>query len=294
MSLRTRLNYILTATLLTLATLAAPLAATASTPATESTTTTTAPTAASATAQSDIHLADQNGATITVPVTQIWTRIDTADDLSATYALIPETTSHQDGYTSNTEQALVNGIVTYQIGNADPNEGAFTLTGDGAETSIQFTWTSPGLYVFTLKGTNEHREHYHYDNQNYLIRLYARADGGSFLTAENESGDKVAALTFAPWFDSERKDKHQGDETPVTPTTPTTITDETTDGTSTDGTTPVTPDDATNISDTGDNIIENGVPSTGDTSHMTLYGLLVLASLAGLGLWISRNRIRNT
>lgn len=276
MSLRTRLNYILATTALTLTTAlqALPASAAAQTPAT-----TDAP-----------HIADETNSSITVTVTQVWTKIDTADDLSGTYALIPETTSHQDNYYSNTEDAVANGTVTFQIGDAEPNEGAFTLTGDGAETSIHFTWTSPGLYVFTLKGTNEHREHYHYDNQNYLIRLYARADGASFLTAENEAGDKVGELTFDPWFDSERKDKHHDDQTPVTPTTPT---DQTTDTTTPDGTIP-SPAGPTDTADAADNIIDKVLPTTGDTSNMTLYGLIALAALAGLGLWIYNNRIHHT
>lgn len=273
MARHARLNRILmtsVAAALTLLTLLTPLAASASEPP---------------------HAADEKESSITLPVTQIWTITGTGADLSATYELTPKTESHQDGYTSNTAQAITDGLITYQIGTNDPNEGTFKLTGDKAKTDITFTWTSPGLYVFTLKSTSTDKEHYSYDKGTYLIRVYVRSDNQSFITAQyfkngeiddtSEDG-KVAEIVFDPRYSNPREPGHHHDDT--TPTTPVNTIDETGD-LPTDETTPVGPEE---IHESGDNTTDGAGPLTGDESNITLYGLLVLMATAGLATWTRR------
>lgn len=193
MSIHTTLNRILLTTLTTLTLLASPLTAYASE------TETTVP-----------HVADEKESTLTLPITQHW-YIDGEDpDLSAHYALTPESTSHQEDYESNTKQAVADGLITFQIADNALNDGAFTMNGDNATVNVRFTWTSPGLYVFKLVGTDKDTSFYSYDQGAYLIRVYVRGDGDSFITVESPSGTKLAELTLDPRYNNPKRAHHNG------------------------------------------------------------------------------------
>lgn len=280
MSIQSRLNRILTlaATTATAVALAiAPLPVTAAAT-TDPTPTTDAP-----------HAADENASSLTLTVTQFWTRNYDDIDMSATYELIPETTSHQEGYTSDTAAAVQAGLIQFQIGDGEVNDGAFTLTGDEVSTDIVYHWTSPGLYVFRLQGTSEYKEHYTYDGGYYLIRVYVRSDGDSFITAENEAGEKVAEITVDPQYYIEDNHHHHDDETPspVRPVTPTQ--DETV--------TPITPDDVENPDAIDESDLDNNTNHqnayTGDASNMTLYGAVTAVAAIALIAWTIRHKHTN-
>lgn len=111
------------------------------------------------------------------------------------YSLIPETDSHQDGYTSNTQQAVKDGKISFRIGDADVNQQDFSLDGN-ASVGISFNFESPGLYVFCLRNMDKSTGAYTLDESSYLIRVYVRNDGNSFITVEDPDEKKVSEISY--------------------------------------------------------------------------------------------------
>lgn len=138
--------------------------------------------------------------TIAIDVNQTFTVKNGSPDTTVTYNLTPDTESHQEGYTSDTAQAIKDGKISFQIGDNTVNDGDFSIKGTD-KTAIKFTFKTPGLYVFTLSMTTEDKTNYTYDHSTYRIRVYARNDNKSFITVaplvDGEEGNKVDGIDYS-------------------------------------------------------------------------------------------------
>lgn len=151
--------------------------------------------------EEDVQKASSGAKEITLSVKQTFDTHGKNVSTKVNYELAPETDSHQEGYTSNTQQAVKDGLISFRIGDADNNKQDFTLDGNAA-VDISFNCVSPGLYVFRLRNMDQPAEGYTLDDSEYLIRVYARKDGTSFITVEDPDEKKVSEISYHHTYNS--------------------------------------------------------------------------------------------
>ena len=167
--------------------------------------------------EEDVQKASSGAKEITLSVKQTFDTHGKNVSTKVNYELAPETDSHQEGYISNTQQAVKDGLISFQIGDADNNKQDFTLDGD-ASVNVSFRCESPGLYVFQLRNMDQSTDGYTLDESSYLIRLYARKEGSSFITVEDPDEKKVSEISYHHTYNSASgttENKKENEKTPV-------------------------------------------------------------------------------